>query len=125
MADAYDIDLPLELLLELPVFLTQPIILLLDLQVMLDLLTGVFVADQLLIFELQLMQLSFKLGLLIREELDRPKHLLHLKLSLSKLVLDVFVVLAYFLEGLSIFLFDPKHVLDLLVLQLHKLFQPL
>lgn len=78
MADANYIDLPLELLLELPVFLTQPIVLLLDLQVMLDLLTGVFVANQLLIFELQLMQLSFKLGLLIREELDRPQHLLHL-----------------------------------------------
>ena len=120
---ANDIDLPLELLLELPVFLTQPIVLLLDLQVMLDLLTGVLVPNQLLIFELQLMQLSFKLGLLIREELDSPQHLLHLKFSLSKLVLDVFVVLAYLLEGLSIFLLDPKHVLDLLVLQLHKLFQ--
>jgi hypothetical protein len=45
MADANDIDLPLQLLLELPVFLTQPIVLLLDLQVMLDLLTGVFVPD--------------------------------------------------------------------------------
>jgi hypothetical protein len=45
MADANDIDLPLQLLLELPVFLTQPIVLLLDLQVMLDLLTGVFVPN--------------------------------------------------------------------------------
>jgi hypothetical protein len=107
MTDANNIYLPLELLLELPVFFTQPIVLLLDLEVMLDLLTGVFVPNQLLIFELQLMQLSFKLGLLIREELDRPQHLLHLKLSLSKLVLDVFVVLADFLEGLSIFLLDP------------------
>ena len=50
MADANDIYLPLELLLELPVFLTQPIVLLLDLQMMLVLLTRVLVPNQLLIF---------------------------------------------------------------------------
>ena len=50
---------------------------------------------------------------------------MHLKLSLSKLLLDVFVVLAYLLEVLSILLLNPEHVLDLLVLQLYKLFQAL
>ena len=45
MIDANYINLPLELLLELPVFLTQPVVLLLDLEVMLDLLAGVFVPD--------------------------------------------------------------------------------
>jgi hypothetical protein len=123
MVDANDIDLALELLLELTVFLAQPIVLLLDLEVVLDLLAGVLVPDKLLIFELELLQLTFNLGLLFREELDRPQCLLHLNLSLSKLVLDVFVVLAYLLEALSVLLLDPKHVLDLLVLQLHKLFQ--
>lgn len=52
MVDANDIYLSLELLLELSVFLSQPIVLLLDLQVMLDFLAGVFVPDKLLIFEL-------------------------------------------------------------------------
>lgn len=61
---------------------------------MLDLLAGVLVPNKLLILELQLLQFSFNLGLLFREELDRPQRLLHLNLSLSKLVLDVFVVLA-------------------------------
>ena len=107
MVDANDIDLSLELFLELPVFFTQPIVFLLDLEVMLDLLAGVLVPNKLLILELKLLQLSFNLGLLFREELDRPQRLLHLNLSLSKLVLDVFVVLAYLLEGLSIFLLDP------------------
>ena len=92
MVDANDIDLALELLLELTVFLAQTIVLLLDLEVVLDLLAGVLVPDKLLIFELELLQLSFNLGLLFREELDRPQRLLHLNLSLSKLVLDVFVV---------------------------------
>ena len=123
MVDANDIDLALELLLELTVFLAQTIVLLLDLEVVLDLLAGVLVPNKLLILELELLQLSFNLGLLFREELDRPQRLLHLNLSLSKLVLDVFVVLAYLLEALSILLLDPKHILDLLVLQLHKLFQ--
>ena len=123
MVDANDIDLALELLLELTVFLAQTIVLLLDLEVVLDLLAGVLVPDKLLILELELLQFSFNLGLLFREELDRPQRLLHLNLSLSKLVLDVFVVLAYLLEALSILLLDPKHILDLLVLQLHKLFQ--
>ena len=123
MVDANDIDLALELLLELPVFLAQTIVLLLDLEVVLDLLAGVLVPNKLLILELELLQFSFNLGLLFREELDRPQRLLHLNLSLSKLVLDVFVVLAYLLEALSILLLDPKHILDLLVLQLHKLFQ--
>ena len=125
MVDANDIDLALELLLELPVFLTQTIVLLLDLEVVLDLLAGVLVPNKLLILELELLQFSFNLGLLFREEFDRPQRLLHLNLSLSKLVLDVFVVLAYLLEALSILLLDPEHVLDLLVLQLHKLFQAL
>ena len=123
MVDANDIDLALEFLLELPVFLAQPVVLLLDLEVMLDLLAGVLVPNKLLILELQFLQFSFNLGLLFREELDRPQRLLHLNLSLSKLVLDVFVVLAYLLEVLSILLLDPEHVLDLFVLQLHKLFQ--
>ena len=92
---------------------------------MLDLLAGVLVPNKLLILELQLLQFSFNLGLLFREELDRPQRLLHLNLSLSKLVLDVFVVLAYLLEVLPILLLDPKHVLDLFVLQFHKLFQAL
>lgn len=92
---------------------------------MLDLLAGVLVPNKLLILELQLLQFSFNLGLLFREELDRPQRLLHLNLSLSKLVLDVFVVLAYLLEVLPILLLNPEHVLDLLVLQLHKLFQAL
>ena len=92
---------------------------------MLDLLAGVLVPNKLLILELQLLQFSFNLGLLFREELDRPQRLLHLNLSLSKLVLDVFVVLAYLLEVLSILLLNPDHVLDLLVLQLNKLFQAL
>jgi len=125
MVDANDIDLALEFLLELPVFLAQPVVLLLDLEVMLDLLAGVLVPYKLLILELELLQLSFNLGLLFREELDRPQRLLHLNLSLSKLVLYVFVVLAYLIEVLSIFLLDPEHVLDLLVLQLNKLFQAL
>ena len=92
---------------------------------MLDLLAGVLVPNKLLILELQLLQFSFNLGLLFREELDRPQCLLHLNLSLSKLVLDVFVVLAYLLEVLSLLLLNPEHVLDLLVLQLHKLFKAL
>jgi hypothetical protein len=63
---------------------------------MLDFLIWVFVANQLLILKLKLVKLCLEFQLFVREELDSPEDLLHLKFPLRELILDVLVVLADF-----------------------------
>jgi hypothetical protein len=75
-----------EVFLQLEVLFPQFVVFLLDLDMVLDLLTGVLVSYQLIVLSVELLNLLLQLLLLLRVEFQCPHQISHLELSLGQLI---------------------------------------
>ena len=127
-----DFCLLAQLLLQLEVLLSQLIIFLFDLKVVLNFLGRVLVPDKLIVLSVKLLDHLFQPQLLLGVELESAYDFLHLELPLGNLVLQLFVLLDQFLQGLllcfiifnllfNLFFLQSYQLSEVLILFLHAL----